>query len=401
MKVLFLSYYYKPDITAAAFRSTDFVNYLNKAGEDVRVITTYPHKSDNSSGETAKDDIILKRIALRSVKGRGFKNFLLHYLSFIPKSISHSIKWSSGGWKPDIIYISSPPIFIGITGIFLKYFLRRKLVLEVRDIWPDSAVAAGQLKANGLAYKLASYFERFLYRRSNGIVCVSSPMRDYIKQYYKPEITVAYNGPKKEAITVVNTKKAKLKNDEIRMAYAGNLGLVQGMDQLLEAFGKIRKSDLTNIWHLDIYGTGALEEELKSQSQKMGINENVHFHGALPKEILSTHLREADVLYLGLISSEALDKTIPSKLFDYLIFGKPILAAITGEGKDILENNQANLVLASCDSENIVNGIVKLDKSLNERSLLASGNIELLSGNYTREVNCQKIHQYLQEVIEK
>jgi glycosyltransferase involved in cell wall biosynthesis len=226
-------------------------------------------------------------------------------------------------------------------------------------------------------------------------------MRYYIKQYYKPEITVAYNGPKKEAITVVNTKKAKLKNDEIRMAYAGNLGLVQGMDQLLEAFGKIRKSDLTNIWHLDIYGTGALEEELKSQSQKMGINENVHFHGALPKEILSTHLREADVLYLGLISSEALDKTIPSKLFDYLIFGKPILAAITGEGKDILENNQANLVLASCDSENIVNGIVKLDKSLNERSLLASGNIELLSGNYTREVNCQKIHLYLQEVIEK
>ncbi|QBA65410.1 glycosyltransferase [Muriicola soli] len=200
MKVLFLSYYYKPDITAAAFRSSDFVNYLSKAGTDIRVITTYPHKSENVQLEEVKDNITLERIALRPVKGRGFKNFLIHYLSFIPKSISQSIKWSSKGWKPDIIYISSPPIFIGITGIILKYYLRRHLVLEVRDIWPDSAVAAGQLKKGGLAYKLASLFERFLYRRSNGMVCVSSPMRDYIKQYYNKSICVAYNGPKKKQL---------------------------------------------------------------------------------------------------------------------------------------------------------------------------------------------------------
>ncbi|QBA65411.1 glycosyltransferase [Muriicola soli] len=185
------------------------------------------------------------------------------------------------------------------------------------------------------------------------------------------------------------------------MAYAGNLGLVQGMEVLIEAFSKVKKSNLSHQWHLDIYGTGALEVELKSQAEKLGLEEWVHFHGALPKEVLSIHLSKVDVLYLGLISSEALDKTIPSKLFDYLIFGKPILAAITGEGKDILEKNKANLVLSSCDSEVISFGIRELDKSLKQRSLLASDNIDLLRGNYTREVNCQKILLYLQEVIKK
>ncbi|NNJ88997.1 MAG: glycosyltransferase, partial [Eudoraea sp.] len=222
-----------------------------------------------------------------------------------------------------------------------------------------------------------------------------------IKQYYNKSICIAYNGPKKETITETKAIPNQGKGNEIRMAYAGNLGLVQGMDQLIEAFGIMQKSSLSHHWHLDIYGTGALEEELKSQTIKLGLGEWVHFHGALPKEVLSVHLSRVDVLYLGLISSEALDKTIPSKLFDYLIFGKPILAAITGEGKDILEKNRANLVLSSCESEVISSGIRELDKSLKERSLLASDNIDLLRGNYTREVNCRKIHLYLQEVMKK
>ncbi len=398
-KLLFLGYYFEPDITAAAFRSTDFVEYMRSRNVDVRVITSYPHKTQGNDEFKSENADLIRRIRLREVKERGFKGFLLHYLSFIPKSLVYSLKWRFKGWKPDVVFISSPPIFIGITGVVLRFLFRKKLILEVRDIWPDSAVAAGQLKKGGAAYKLASVFERFLYRRSHGIVCVSTPMKEYILQYYKKDVCVAYNGPKAGSLSGEKEYRLKTNGQTARIAYAGNLGLVQGMDQLIKAFEVLKSEDLSYDWHLDIYGTGALEEDLKKMCKDLGLDEKIHFYGVFPKEELSDYLNNSDVLYLGLISSEALDKTIPSKLFDYMMFGKPILAAITGEGKDILKENNANLVLEHCDYNEIASGIMELDISLNERSLSSRKNTELLHGNYTREVNCEKIHHYILEVL--
>ncbi len=400
-KLLFLGYYFKPDITAAAFRSADFVEYIRGRNVDVRVITSYPHKIQGEDDFVSENADQIRRIKLKRVNQRGFMGFLFHYLSFIPKSLGYSIKWRFKGWRPDLIFISSPPIFIGITGVVLRFLFRKKLILEVRDIWPDSAVAAGQLKKEGVAYKLASVFERFLYRRSHGIVCVSTPMKEYIHQYYKKEVCVAYNGPKAQYLSTVKVGMNSNDSRTARIAYAGNLGLVQGMDQLIKAFEVLKSKELSYDWHLDIYGTGALEEDLKMQCNELGLDEKIHFHGVFPKEELSDHLNNSDVLYLGLISSEALDKTIPSKLFDYMMFGKPILAAITGEGKEILNENKANLVLDSCNDQEIASGIMELDISLKDRSLSSAKNRELLHGKYTREVNCDKIHRYILRVLEE
>lgn len=400
-KLLFLGYYFEPDITAAAFRSTDFVEYMRGRNVDVRVITSYPHKIQGEEGLRPENPDQIRRIKLKKVKQRGFMGFLLHYLSFIPKSLVYSLKWRFRGWKPDVVFISSPPIFIGITGVMLRFLFRKKLILEIRDIWPDSAVAAGQLSKGGVAYKVASVFERFLYRRSHGIVCVSTPMKEYIQQYYRRDICVAYNGPKAQYLSEVTKDFNNNDNRTARIAYAGNLGLVQGMDQLIKAFDVLKSRELAHDWHLDIYGTGVLEEDLQKMSKDLGLHEKIHFHGVFPKAALSEHLNNSDVLYLGLISSEALDKTIPSKLFDYMMFGKPILAAITGEGKDILNENKANLVLESCTDQAIASGIMELDISLKERSLSSERNRELLQGKYTREVNCEKIHRYILKVLEK
>ncbi len=398
MKLLYLSYYYKPDITAAAFRSTDFVAYLHEKGMDLRVVTTFPHKFQDQDSKGSDSEFLVKRIHLKEMRKRNFLNFILHYLSFIPKSIFSSFGWFLKGWKPDVVFISSPPIFVGISGIFLKYLLRCKLVLEIRDIWPDSAVAAGQLKSSGMAYKLSAYFERFLYRRSNGLVCVSAPMKTYLEQYFNKPICVAYNGPLTESIPLSDTGNITSSKSEIRLAYAGNLGLVQGMDQLIKAISMLKNRMLSNHWTLDIYGTGALEKELKEQVRSLGLENQVVFYGAIPKQELSIHLRKIDVLYLGLISAEALDKTIPSKLFDYLSFGKPILAAITGEGSSILRQNSANVVVQKCDATAIAEGIEKLDNNMLEYSHQARENVSLLKDKYTREVNCQKIYVYLQNI---
>ncbi|MEM9648584.1 MAG: glycosyltransferase family 4 protein, partial [Bacteroidota bacterium] len=254
MKILYLSYYFHPDITAAAFRSSDFIEFLEQEKIEYRVITTFPHKSDESVGTDENRIYPLKRVRLKKMRDSKFVSYLLHYLSFIPKAFQIALKWRLQKWKPSIVFISSPPIFIGLLGLMLKWTFGCKLVLEVRDIWPESAVAAGQLSPDGKSYKIARFFEKTLYRKSDGIVCVGKYMKQYISQYTEKEICIAYNGHRQFPPEQKATKNIKNGGQEgprkIRLAYAGNFGLVQGLDSLIEAFAKLDKVDTEYKWEL-------------------------------------------------------------------------------------------------------------------------------------------------------
>ncbi len=400
MRILYLSYYYKPDITAAAFRSTDFVEFLLQKGIDIRVITSYPHKLQNVHEENETDDGKVAKIRLRAMKNSRFLSYILHYLSYVPRSLSRALGWRFKGWKPDLIFISSPPIFVGISGILLKFFFRAKMVTEIRDIWPDSAVAAGQIHETGMAFKISTWFERFLYRRSNGLVCVSKPMKEYLQRYFKNPICVAYNGPKENTINEVAAVEHLERGNSIRMAYAGNLGLVQGMDKLILAFQSLKNYQTKFKWKLEIYGTGAIHDNLIALVDKLNLTDQIKFHGAVSKKELNKRLMQMDVLYLGLIKARALDKTIPSKLFDYLSFGKPILAALTGEGKEILNITGGNVIVDDCDPEKIVKGLLRMEENIVTFKELAIKNKTLLYNKFTREVNNEKVLIYIQQLTD-
>lgn len=399
MKILYLSYYFRPDITAAAFRSSDFVDFLTQENIENRIITTYPHKSDEVIGEEESFLHPIKRVRLKRMKGKGFMSYILHYMSFVPKAFYAALQWRWKGWKPTVIYISSPPIFIGLVGVMLKWTFRCHMVLEIRDIWPDSAVAAGQLRSEGWAYKIARIFEKWLYRKSDGLVCVGNYMKEYLQDYTDKHICVAYNGPKEATVNAVTELKVSPKKEEkvLKLAYAGNFGLVQGLEHLIEAFSKM--SSVKFRWELHFFGAGVMEEALKNQVVELKIEHQVHFHGAFPKNELNKLLVDMDVLFLGLIKADALEKTIPSKLFDYLSFGKPIIAALIGEGKEILQQNKANIVVDDCTAEFILKGIESVDNHFDEMSLAANNNISLLKNGFTREVNNQKIKRYLLKTL--
>ncbi len=405
MKILYLSYYFHPDITAAAFRSSDFVEFLEHQKIEHRVITTFPHKSDESIGTDDKPTYPLKRIRLKEMNNNKFLSYVLHYLSFIPKAFQIALKWRLKGWRPSIVFISSPPIFIGLLGLMLKLMFRCKLVLEVRDIWPESAVAAGQLNPKGRPYKIARFFEKTLYRKSNGIVCVGKYMKNYIAKYTDKEICIAYNGYKEIPSTkrIVENAGAERENQQvskkIRLAYAGNFGLVQGLECLIEAFAELIQVDTRYKWELHFFGTGVLENKLRNQVTMHKIDEHIVFRGAFPKHVLNEKLKEMDILFLGLIKSEALENTIPSKLFDYLSFGKPILAALSGEGKEILALNRSNIIVDECTSTAIFHGLVKMEENFSERIVFGKKNKEVLKQGFTREKNNAKILAYLGKML--
>src|SRR3954463_10134280 len=146
MRILVLSQYYIPDVTAAAFRLSETAELLARSGADVVVLTSVPHKS-NVQAPAAHEELTsvrVERSKLKPLTGTGTKAYLFHYLSYVYGTVARGARLWARGWTPDVILASSPPLFVGLAARVLSLLMRRPFVLDVRDIWPDSAVAVGQ-----------------------------------------------------------------------------------------------------------------------------------------------------------------------------------------------------------------------------------------------------------------
>lgn len=357
MKVLIVSQYFFPDITAAAFRAHDLYNFLKENGIEVDVLTTYPHKSNV---EDVPCDRVFKT-HIFPLKNKGVFFYLLHYLSFMIKAIFLSFKLSR---RYDYVFTISPPLFVGLAGYIIAKIKRAYVILDIGDLWPDSAVAAGKFTAESSFYKIGRQMEIFLYTHADLITCVAKPMRSAIQkmiqkredikkvggiftQVTPPEkVHVIYSGPTKAEVdraialsTLYSIDRTFEKNTR-NIYYAGNIGSVQNLDILIQAAEKLSKRGTEGV-AFKLIGEGVERQRLENYVSKKELK-NVAFLGLKSREETSRILHEdADILYLSLTSDPTLEKTIPSKLFDYLLLNRPILFGIEGEGKEILENTGA------------------------------------------------------------
>ena len=266
MRILLISQFFAPDITAAAFRLTDFAHLLAKRGHELKVITTHPYKAQITEVDDSRFEqlgISVARCHIKDVVGSGARAYLKHYMSFVRGSIRLGTGIWRRGWRPDVIYVSSPPLFVGLTGRCLAMLFRRPWVFEVRDIWPDTAVAAGQLNPHGRAYRIGRRMERYFYRSADHITCVSRPMSDYLQEESSTDVTVIYNGVPTEQIAP--TPRQRPDNPVKTILYAGNLGHLQELDLLIQGFVAIRRERGLSQWKLHLLGAGAQLDALKEQ----------------------------------------------------------------------------------------------------------------------------------------
>lgn len=398
MRVLFLCQFFAPDITAAAFRMSDFARLLAEAGDEVVVITSNPHKSDVSHVDDSpfrELGIRVERCDLAPVSGSGARTYVKHYLSFVRGAVRLGWKIWREGWKPDVIYCSSPPLFVGIAGRVLKLLFRRPLVFEVRDIWPDAAVSAGLLKEGGRAYKMGQLLERTCYSHAAHITCVAKPMQTYLCEHpavkkKQVPVTVVYNGTSvDDSAPADNSDASTTDNPEVKrekqtLLYAGNLGLVQQLDLLIHGFAELTKDGALEGWNIELLGTGAQLERLKQLAQELSVADRVRFTAAVPRAEATRKMREADLLYLHLMGDKTMEKTIPSKVFDYLLAATPIVGGIAGEGREILESTAANVVFSPGSREELKQALVNAAGNWKTLEAAADKNRDLVLERFTR-----------------
>lgn len=400
MKVLAVSQFYTPDITAAAFRISETVSHLREMDNEIEVVTTFPHKGE-SDEEVPPSRNGVHRVHLSNTENKGFLGYIYLYLSFLFKSVlkGHSVGKKQ---KPDVVWASSPPIFVGLGGWLLAKLLGCKFALDIRDIWPDSAVAAGQISDSGFAYKVGRWMEKFLYRHADVITCVARPMKEYIQQFTNTKVEVIYNGVEVSA----DQKKmdpgktdclaeAASFEDSNKILYAGNFGHVQQLDLLIKAFAQLNKEKLKKKWELFFVGGGAQEENLISLVRSLNLGNWVHFLGFVPKQEVFGYLKSADVLFIHLQESEVLQLTIPSKVFDYMLADRPLLAGIYGEGKDIINSVDGNVIFQSGNKQSLIKALKELDQKITQNEM--PENASKVRRKFSRKSQSEKLNRILKE----
>lgn len=352
MRVLLISQFYYPESVAAAHRTHSFAKALKAAGHEVTVIAAKPNhpqgiiREDYRGGLTKKrtyDGIPVLHTWIFTSRRKSFLTRISFYVSFMLMAIFASFKARG---RYDVVLASSPPLFVGISGWVVSVFKRAKFVFDVRDLWPDLAVAMGEL-GNPRIIKWAKWMEHFIYRKAAAVTTATRSFREDIEAVVAPGKPVFHvtNGTEAERFQYPpearNGVRAQLGLGEAFTAmYVGNVGICQGLLHLLDAAETLQTQG--SPVQLVVVGGGPVRQVLMDGAEDRGLT-NIQFQPQVTMQEAAGFMAAADALIVPLADHDIYRKFIPSKLFDCMAAGRPVLLAVDGEARAILDEAQAGL----------------------------------------------------------
>jgi glycosyltransferase involved in cell wall biosynthesis len=365
LRVTFLTHYFPPEVGPAQTRLHELAKRLIAAGEAVTVVTGFPNYPAGEIFpsyrgkrlmEDSYDGIRVLRTWVFATRSRGFIGRLLNYFSFPIFSLLAVRKLG----PTDIIYVQSPPLFTGLAALWFSRLKRAPYIFNVSDIWPQSAVELGVLR-NRFAIRLAEWLERHIYRGASRITVPTPGILERLVARGVPrdKIFLLTNGVDTAAYNVTSpdrelAQRLGLNGHKVFM-YAGLHGLAQGLDVILEAAKLTRNPDVLYV----LVGDGADKAALVAKAQAEGIS-NVRF---LPIQPTSTLPALLNLVYATVIPLRRLDlfkAALPSKLFDSMAAGRPIVAPLWGEAAALVEAAACGLVVEPEDARAVQEAVEKL-----------------------------------------
>ena len=371
MKITFLGQYFPPEMGAPAARTYEHARHWAALGHEVTVITGFPNHPTGIirpeyEGQFVKreniDGIDLLRTWVYCAANKGFFKRVLNFLSFF---FSSFLLGSVMTARPDVVVGTSPQFFCAVSAYLLSVIKRAPFVFEVRDIWPQSAVELGALR-NPLIIRALESIEHFLYRRARLIIVVAEATRPYLlaKGVNPDKIRIVPNG-----IDAKYLESAVATSEEIRnqydlngkfiVSYIGTHGMSHALDVVLKAAGKLR--DDTSVRFLFV-GEGAEKENLKKLALELKLN-NVIFVNEQSRERLLAFYRASDVSLVPLKRLDIFRKVLPSKLFELMGVGCPVICSVEGEAAELVKRSGGGECIEPENADSLVESIRRLEKN--------------------------------------
>lgn len=322
MKILVLSFYYAPDLSAGSFRTTALVDALIEQGaESIDVITTMPNRYHGFDAKALASEQ-QGNVSVQRVELPGHKNGLVDQIRCF-KTFADAAMKIVKGQKYDLVYATSSRLMTAWLGARIANHLDAPLYLDIRDIFADTVkdVFAGW-KGKAL-FPVLSVVERWTMKRAEAINIVSEGFKPYFEERYgQLPLRVFTNGIDEEFLTL-GFKPKTASDVPVEVLYAGNIGEGQGLHHIV---GPLARA-LGDKVHFKIVGSGGRLQQLEESVAGL---ENVELLPPVKRAELIAMYEAADVLFLHLNNYDAFLKVLPSKLFEYGATGKPILAGVAG-----------------------------------------------------------------------
>lgn len=264
----------------------------------------------------------------------------------------------------------------------------------MRDLWPDIIVDMKIMSKYNFIYLGLKLLEKMMYKVADLIIYNSPEFKTYLKKNNK-SLKLITNGIDKNILEYFKKHQIELKKKiNYRMIYAGNLGIAQDLIILIDLAAKYK-----NELEIVLIGKGSQEELIRKKIIENKIN-NIKIITSLPRQELLKKYLEADILFLQLKNIKMFEKTIPSKIFEYIATGKPIIYGLEGIGKKILEEFEQNYYFKSNNFNSLCSTFENLKKDIKEQKL-KKRDLKKLEKYYSREKLSEKYSKIIVNEIEE
>jgi glycosyltransferase involved in cell wall biosynthesis len=359
VRATILTHYYRPEVGAPQARLANLAARLAERGVDVTVHTAPPHYPDGRIRPPYRNRLWLDerdgpvrvvRSAVYPAPNRGFARRLANHLSLALTAVATAGRAGDA----DVVVVETPPLFTAAAGALYARRLGAQLVLHVSDRWPESAVQLGALRQPG-AVRAAEALERWCYRRAAAIVVPTDGLAAELEQVPEARGKVMRLGP---AVDVERFRAAPPRaaaGSALRVLYAGTIGMAQGIGTLVEA-ARIAGPDVVEV---RIAGDGAEAEALRARLA-LEPAANVELLGSVPHERVPLLYEEADAAAVLLLDRPAFAGALPTKLFEAMAAGRPVVVSARGEAAELVQRHGAGIAVPPEDAGRLAEALEEL-----------------------------------------
>jgi len=407
LKILVVSQYFWPE----QFRINDLVQGLKERGHDVTVLTGMPNYPggklfDGYSWWKKRheqfDGVPVYRVPLfLRRQGRGWQ-LALNYLSFVLFGCLLA-PWYFRKHDFDVIFVFEPsPFTVGLPAILMRRLKRAPLLFWVQDLWPESLSAAGAVRSPAILGQVGRMV-RWMYQRCDRVLVQSEAFTEPAIQAgaraddirYYPNWAESFYRPL--ARSEADTQGVMLP-EGFRVLFAGNLGEAQSLDTIVAAAGLL-KHEVAIQWV--IVGDGRRGSWMRDEVKRQGLEQHVCFTGSFSAEAMPGFFAAADALLVTLKADEVFAQTIPSKVQSYMACGRPLVAALNGEGARIIQESGGGVAVAAGDAGALAAAVLELyNMSPDERTHMALSARAYYDSQFERDMLVERLEAWMRELQE-
>lgn len=405
MHILFLTDNFPPESNAPATRTYEHAVRWIRAGHNVTVVTCFPNFPNgkvfdgyNNGWYSSEymNDIKVLRVKTYMTANQGFLKRTLDYVSFM---LAGSIA-ACFVRKPDVVIATSPQFFCGMAGLMVSFLRRKPFILEIRDIWPASIVALGVMQ-DSFIIRILERLEKLLYRSAETIVVVTHVFKDEIAPNAgDPEkIHVVLNGVNQEMFSA-QAKNPELidkyqLDDQFVVGYIGTHGMAHNLDNVVAAADALRhRDDLTFIF----VGAGAERNNIERLVEQKQLK-NVRMIPQQPRNLMPAILALCDLSLIPLRDEPLFATVIPSKLFESMAMGVPVLMALPeGEATSMVKASECGEVIAPANPLLMASTISNLADNPNKCAQYRQAGIQA-SEHYSRDSAAEKMLRIIKQTV--